>query len=197
MGIGVLALQGAVQPHRQSFAAIGEQVRGVRTAGEILSCDGLVLPGGESTTLLNLIDHYGLWETLREFARTRPMWGVCAGAILMARRVESPVQRSLDALPITVRRNAYGRQNESFIAQITLRLPGQAPQEQEAVFIRSPVILEAGAGSDVLAEHGGHPIAVQHGFHLVTTFHPELSSSTALHQHFRLLCQSGQARRMA
>ena len=197
MGIGVLALQGAVQPHRQSFAAIGERADLVRTAEEILSCDGLVLPGGESTTLLNLIGHYGLWDTLRGFARTRPMWGVCAGAILMARRVESPAQPSLDALPITVRRNAYGRQNESFIAPIVLRLPGQAPLEQEAVFIRSPVILELGAGCEVLAEHGGHPIAVQHGFHLVTTFHPELSSSTALHRHFALLCQSGQARRMA
>jgi 5'-phosphate synthase pdxT subunit len=197
MGIGVLSLQGAVEPHRQRFAAIGERADLVRTAEEILSCDGLVLPGGESTTLLNLIDHYGLWEPLREFARTRPMWGVCAGAILMARRVESPAQRSFDVLPITVRRNAYGRQNESFIAPITLRLPGQAPQEQEAVFIRAPVILETGAGCEVLAEHGGHPIAVQHGFHLVTTFHPELSSATALHRHFAMLCKSDRARQMA
>jgi 5'-phosphate synthase pdxT subunit len=197
MTIGVLALQGAVQPHRQSFAAIGERAVNVRTAEEILSCDGLVLPGGESTTLLNLIGHYGLWQPLLDFARVRPMWGVCAGAILMARRVESPAQRSLDTMPITVRRNAYGRQNESFIAPISLRLPGQPPQEQEAVFIRAPVILETGEGCELLAEHGGHPIVVQHGFHLVTTFHPELSSSTALHRHFALLCQSGQARRMA
>jgi len=197
MSIGVLALQGAVQPHRKSFAAVGEQAVPVRTALEIQSCDGLVLPGGESTTLLNLIGHYGLWQPLIDFARSRPLWGVCAGAILMARRVEGPAQPSLDIVPISVQRNAYGRQNESFIAPISLRLPGQAPLQQEAVFIRAPVIREIGASCEILAEHDQLPVAVQHGFHLITTFHPELSASPSLHRHFALLCQGGQARRMA
>jgi 5'-phosphate synthase pdxT subunit len=197
MTIGILALQGAVGPHREKLAAAGERAATVRTPGELQAVDGLILPGGESTTLLNLIDHYRLWEPLRAFGAARPLWGVCAGAILMAERVENPAQSSLGLVPITIRRNAYGRQNESFIAPLSLKLPGRAAQELDGVFIRAPRIIHSGEGATILAEHGGNSVALQHGFHLITTFHPELSGSTALHRHFALLCAGGQARRLA
>jgi 5'-phosphate synthase pdxT subunit len=195
--IGILALQGAVEPHRQALHALGERAVLCRTATELREVDGLILPGGESTTLLNLIEHYGLREPLREFGALRPMWGVCAGCILMAERVENPEQPSLGLVPIAVRRNAYGRQNESFIAPLRIRLPGQPPREIEAVFIRAPVITSSGKGTQVLAEHGGAPVALQAGFHLITTFHPELSRSGLVHQHFASLCRERAVRRMA
>jgi 5'-phosphate synthase pdxT subunit len=196
MTIGILALQGAVGPHRDKLAALGERAVPVRTAGELQAVDGLILPGGESTTLLNLIGHYGLWEPLREFGAARPMWGVCAGSILMAERVENPAQRSLGLVPVTVRRNAYGRQNESFIAPLSLTLPSQAPEEIEGVFIRAPRILPD-FGVAVLAQQDGSPVALQYGFHLLTSFHPELSRSAALHRHFALLCGGRRERQLA
>jgi len=195
--IGILALQGAVEPHRQKLAGLGERAVLVREPSELLAVDGLILPGGESTTLLKLIDHYGLWEPLREFGAARPMWGVCAGAILMAECVENPLQRSLGLVPLTVRRNAYGRQNESFVARLRVALPGQAAQEIDGVFIRAPRIEPARSGAPPIAEHGGAPVALQFGIHLITTFHPELSASPVLHRHFASLCHERQARQMA
>ena len=195
--IGILALQGAVAPHREKLAALGERTVTVRTRAELEAVDGLILPGGESTTLLNLIDHYGLWEPLRAFGAGRPIWGVCAGAILVAERVENPAQRSLGLVPIAVCRNAYGRQNESFVAPLRVSLPGEPPAELDGVFIRAPRITGAGEGTLVFAEHGGFPVALQAGMHLITTFHPELSGSTAVHRHFVRLCADGKAPRLA
>ena len=186
--VGILALQGAVQPHRAKLLAAGAEPVPVRTAAELAACRGLIVPGGESTTFLKLIHAYDLWQPLLDFGAVRPVWGVCAGSILMAERVENPPQESLGLMPITVRRNAYGRQNESFIATFPLRLPGQPEQAQEGVFIRAPVVTEHGPDVGVLAEHGGHPVALQYGRHLATTFHPELSASDALHRHFLGLC---------
>jgi pyridoxal 5'-phosphate synthase pdxT subunit len=186
--IGILALQGAVEPHRVKLARLAVPTLLVRDAESLAACRGLILPGGESTTLLRLIDVYSLWQPLLDFAARHPLWGVCAGSILMAERVENPAQRSLGALPITVRRNAYGRQNESFIARFALRLPGQAPQEQEGVFIRAPQVVAHAPAVSVLAEHGGLPVALAHGRHLTTTFHPELAAGEALHRHFVSLC---------
>ena len=197
MRIGILALQGAVEPHREKLARLDADPLTVRTREELRDCHGLVLPGGESTTFLKLIAVYGLRQPLVDFAQTRPLWGVCAGSILMAERVESPPQESLGVLPVTVQRNAYGRQNESFIAPLTLRLPGQESQDQEGVFIRAPRILQWPREAEVLAEHGGDPVALRHGRHLLTTFHPELSASDALHRFFLTLCAEGQARHTA
>lgn len=188
--IGVLALQGAVQPHRDKLARLGVASLPVRDATELAACRGLIIPGGESTTFLKLIHTYALWQPLLDFAAQRPLWGVCAGSILMAAQVENPPQQSLGVTPITVRRNAYGRQNESFIARLTLHLPGQPPQEQEGVFIRAPQIVARDPAVTVLAEHGGLPVAVAYGHHLVTTFHPELAASDALHRHFLALCRA-------
>ena len=189
MPVAILALQGAVEPHRAKLSELGEEGVPVRTAAELASCRGLILPGGESTTLLNLIEHYRLAEPLADFAAAHPVWGVCAGAILMAERVENPEQACFGLMPLTVRRNAYGRQNESFIDRVTLALPGQPSGHMEGVFIRAPRIIRAGDGSTVLAEHGGSPVTVQYGRHLATTFHPELASSLALHRHFLSLCK--------
>lgn len=188
MRIGILALQGAVEPHREKLARLGADAVAVRTGEELRNCHGLVLPGGESTTFLKLITAYSLRQPLVDFARDRPLWGVCAGSILMAERVENPPQESLGVLPVTVRRNAYGRQNESFIAPLALRLPGQGTQSQEGVFIRSPRILQWPGEADVLAEHDGAPVALRHGRHLLTTFHPELSAPDTLHRFFLALC---------
>ncbi|MCZ6553240.1 MAG: pyridoxal 5'-phosphate synthase glutaminase subunit PdxT [SAR324 cluster bacterium] len=192
--VAILALQGAVEPHRVKLSELGEEGVPVRTAEELAACRGLILPGGESTTLLNLIEHYRLAEPLAEFAAAHPVWGVCAGAILMAERVENPEQVSFGWMPLTVRRNAYGRQNESFIDRVALKLPGQPPAQMEGVFIRAPRIVEANGGLTVLAEHGGSPVTVQYGHHLATTFHPELSSSQALHRHFLSLCDGAAER---
>lgn len=186
--LGILALQGAVQPHRDKLSGLGVDVLPVRDAAELAACRGLIIPGGESTTFLKLIHGYGLWQPLLDFAAQHPLWGVCAGSILMAAHVENPPQASLGVMPITVRRNAYGRQNESFIARFPLCLPGQPPQEQEGVFIRAPQIVAYDPAVTVLAEHNGQAVALAHGRHLVTTFHPELADSDALHRHFIALC---------
>jgi pyridoxal 5'-phosphate synthase pdxT subunit len=189
--IGILALQGAVQPHRAKLAALGVEALLVRDAAELAACRGLIVPGGESTTFLKLIHLYALWQPLLDFAAERPLWGVCAGSILMAEHVENPAQESLAVMPITVRRNAYGRQNESFIAHFPLRLPGQPPVDQEGVFIRAPQVVACGAGVTVLAEYDGQPVALAAGRHLTSTFHPELASGDALHRHFVALCGAG------
>ena len=193
MRIGILAMQGAVQPHRAKLSALGIEAPIVRSVGEMETCAGLILPGGESTTMLKLLHQFGLWEPLRQFGVRKPLWGICAGSILMASQVENPAQECLEMVPVTVRRNAYGRQNESFITTLDLTLPeGDAAWResvrQEAVFIRAPRILGVTAGVRVLASQGGDPVVVQHGRHLLTTFHPELSAQNTLHQHFAALC---------
>ncbi len=195
MRIGILALQGAVAPHQDKLAALGVEAPAVREAAEFGTLDGLIFPGGESTTFLKLIGHYGLAAPLKAFAETRSMWGVCAGSILLARRVENPSQQTLGILPFTVRRNAYGRQNESFIANFALRLPGRPAVTQEGVFIRAPGITARDDGVQVLGEHEGWPVALQYGRHLATTFHPELSEAGHLHRHFIALCEEASKRR--
>jgi 5'-phosphate synthase pdxT subunit len=186
--IGIFSLQGAVEPHREKLRAIGAEGVLVRTAQELVECHGLIVPGGESTTVLKLIADYGLKQPLLDFAREKPIWGVCAGSILMAARVEAPPQESLRLIPITVKRNAYGRQNESFITELELRLPGQPAVLQECVFIRAPQIVAWSDDVTVLAEFDGKPVALQSGHHLTTTFHPELSQPEWLHRHFLSLC---------
>jgi len=187
--IGVLALQGAVEAHLSHLEQLGATLRRVRLPDDLSGLDGLILPGGESTTLLRLMDAYGLKDPLVAFAQRHPVWGICAGAILLAQHVEQPAQDSLKLLPITLQRNAYGRQNESFMAQLTLNLPGQAPQTIEGVFIRAPRISHLAPEVTVLARHQDDPVAVQYHHLLVSTFHPELSPSLALHRHFLALCQ--------
>ena len=188
MRIGILALQGAVTPHQRLLEQLGVDGVPVRRADELAACAGLIMPGGESSTMLNLIRHYGLWQPLADFSQARSVWGVCAGSILMASTVTHPAQESFGMVEATLRRNAYGRQNESFIATVPVRLPGQAPYDQECVFIRAPRVERWSAEALVLGEYDAHPIALRAGRHLLTTFHPELSRATRLHAYFLTLC---------
>jgi 5'-phosphate synthase pdxT subunit len=177
---GVLALQGDFEAHRKALERAGARAIEVRTADQLAQCDGLVIPGGESTTMLKLLDVEGLTDAVRRFGSHKPIYGTCAGAILLAREVTHPPQPSLDLMDITVERNAYGRQIDSRIA----RVPVKDDSELEAVFIRAPIIRRVGEGTSVLASYRGDPVWVEQGRHMVTTFHPELTDDPRVHRRF-------------
>jgi 5'-phosphate synthase pdxT subunit len=182
--IGVLALQGDFALHVKALARCGVETVEVRKPEELEGLDGLVIPGGESTTLLKLMDEWQFVPALEKFhAAGKPMLGTCAGLILLARDVEAPRQFSLGFIDVGVERNAYGRQRESFETPGTVRLDG-APVQLEMVFIRAPRIRRVGPGVEVLAEHRGEPVMARQDRVLVATFHPELTDSTAVHQYF-------------
>lgn len=172
--IGVMALQGDFEAHCRAIRNAGAQAMEVRTADELAAVDGLVLPGGESTTMLKLLDMEGLFEPLLHFGRQRPIFGTCAGAILLASEVLHPKQRSLGLMDLTVERNGYGRQIDSRI--VNLEIDGHAT---EAVFIRAPIIRRAGEAVTVLASYLDQPVLAEQGLHLVATFHPELGKDGA------------------
>jgi 5'-phosphate synthase pdxT subunit len=175
--IGVLALQGDFERHRRAIERAGGEAAEVRTAPELESCQGLVIPGGESTTMLKLLREEGLVDVLRRFAQEKPVFGTCAGAILLASEVTHPAQESLGLVDITVERNAYGRQIDSRIAQIDFE-----GQPAEAVFIRAPVIRRTGPQVKTLATYLGNPVLVEQGLHVVATFHPELTENSRFHK---------------
>ncbi len=178
--VGILALQGDFEAHRKAIERAGARPLEVRTAAQLDSCDGLILPGGESTTMLKLLEREEMVEPLLRFGERKPIYGTCAGAILLAREVTCPVQPSLNMMDIAVERNAYGRQIDSRIA----RLPLNGDGEFEAVFIRAPVIRRAGPDVRVLAQYQGDPVWVEEGRHMVTTFHPELTGDSRVHSRF-------------
>jgi 5'-phosphate synthase pdxT subunit len=182
--IGVLALQGDFEAHRKALEEAGAEAVEVRKADELLKVDGLVIPGGESTTMLKLLDAEGLIEPLRSFGEEKPIFGTCAGAILLAREVSHPVQQSLGLVDIGVERNAYGRQIESRVAQIVPESEFGSNGEMEAVFIRAPIVRRVGEGVRVLARYNGDPVLLAEGRHLVATFHPELSRDRRIHRLF-------------
>jgi len=188
MKIGVLALQGDFDRHRKALARVrsdGEAVESVevRKTAELDGLDGLVIPGGESTTLLKLMDAFDFWPAMEKFhAAGKPIFGTCAGAILVARDVENPEQRSFGFIDIAVERNAYGRQRESFEAWGEANLGGR--REIEMVFIRAPRIRRVGPEVAVLARHKDEPVMVRQGPVLVATFHPELTDDPAVHEYF-------------
>lgn len=187
MRVGVLALQGDFEAHAKALERAGAEPVLVRTAEELQHIDGLVIPGGESTTMLKLIDLMELREPLREFASHKPVFGTCAGAILLAKEVENPVQDSFGIVDLTVERNAYGRQIDSRVATIHAEPDFEkriGAGDLEAVFIRAPIIRRAGPGVNVLAEYRGDPVLVEQGRHLVATFHPELSQDSRVHKLF-------------
>jgi pyridoxal 5'-phosphate synthase pdxT subunit len=177
---GILALQGDFEAHAKALTALGAHVIEVRTAGDLRQCDGLVIPGGESTTMLKLLDQEKLTEPLKEFAAHKPVYGSCAGAIVLASEVTHPAQASLGILDIAIERNAYGRQIDSRIARVIC----ENGEGMEAVFIRAPIIRRVGSAAHTLASYQGDPIWVEQGKHMVTTFHPELSQPSLVHQRF-------------
>ncbi len=185
--VGVLALQGDFDAHAKAITLAGGDAVEVRTAEQLREVDGLVIPGGESTTMLKLLNMMNLLEPLSEFVATKPVFGTCAGAILLASEVLNPAQQSLGAMDLTVERNAYGRQIDSRVANIS---PGAEFQKRagggdvEAVFIRAPIIRRTGPGVNVLAEYDGDPVLVEQGRHLVATFHPELTQDARVHKLF-------------
>jgi pyridoxal 5'-phosphate synthase pdxT subunit len=179
--IGVLALQGAFESHANALTALGVTAKLVRTPAELKDLDGLIIPGGESTTFLKFLERGGFLDALQSFVETTPTFGTCAGAILLAKNVENPAQRSLAALDITVERNAYGRQIDSTILTAPTELPG-GPLEM--VFIRAPRITRTGPEVETLASRDGFPVLVRQGHLLAATFHPELSSDLRVHQLF-------------
>ncbi len=179
--IGVLALQGDYEAHARAFKASGSRVVLVRKAEELAGLDGLVIPGGESTTMLRFLEKDGFFETLREFALAKPIFATCAGCILIAREVLHPAQRSLGLLDATVERNAYGRQVDSTILTLPTEIRG-GPLEM--VFIRSPRITRVGNDVQVMAQRDGFPTLVRQGSILACTFHPEMTADTRVQQMF-------------
>jgi 5'-phosphate synthase pdxT subunit len=176
--IGVLALQGDFEAHGRALARAGAEAVEVRSAEDLQQVQGLVIPGGESTTMWKLLEEESLLGPLREFGSRLPIFGTCAGAILLASEVSNPPQPSLGLLDISVERNAYGRQLESRIA--TLR-PEGLDADLEAVFIRAPIIRRVGGDAKVRARYQGNPVLVEQGRHLVATFHPELTTDPRVH----------------
>jgi pyridoxal 5'-phosphate synthase pdxT subunit len=184
--IGVLALQGDFDAHRRRLEELGAKVILVRKPEQLDDIDGLVIPGGESSTFLKLLGEKG-FEKLKDFVRAKPTLGTCAGAILLATEVENPKQATLGAIDIAVRRNAYGRQLESSIREGKfLQSNGRKQTELpiEMVFIRAPKIERVGPSVQVIATEGKDPVAVRQGSAMAATFHPELSEDTRVHQAF-------------
>lgn len=177
--IGVLALQGDFEAHRMAIEHAGAQAFEVRMAADLDRADGLIIPGGESTTMLKLLDIENLLEPVRTFGNLKPIFGTCAGAILLASEVLHPAQPSLGLMDLTVERNAYGRQIDSRIARIELE-----GQTSEAVFIRAPIIRRVGPSARILATYENAPVLVEQGRHMASTFHPELSPASRVHQRF-------------
>ena len=188
MKIGILAVQGDFAAHAAVLAELGAETVEVRTVADLDDCDGLILPGGESTTQLQFLQEEGLFEAVKKFAADgRAIFGTCAGTILLATEVKNPAQASLGLLDMTVLRNAYGRQMASDVFFGSSKLT-DVPLEM--VFIRAPIIDRVGPGMDVLAEYGGKPVLVRKANVMAATFHPELTADSTVHRHFLELVQA-------
>lgn len=185
--IGILALQGAYEAHAQTLANLGVTTQLIRTPEELVNLDGLIIPGGESTTMLKFLERNQFLDSLTSFVQHTPTFGTCAGAILLAQDVQHPAQTSLHALDITIERNAYGRQIDSTILTVPTEIEG-GPLEM--VFIRAPRITRTGPKVETLAARDGFPVLVREGHLLAATFHPELSSDSRVHQLFLNLIHS-------
>ena len=181
--IGVLALQGDVREHIEAIRRAGGEAVPVKTREEIAQVDGLIIPGGESTTVGKLLDRFQLMDVVREMPGLgKPIFGTCTGMILLAKNIEESAQPRLGLLDVTVRRNAFGRQIDSF--EEDLPVTGVPGGPVRAVFIRAPYITGIDAGVEVLAEHDGHPVMVREGHLLAAAFHPELTDDPRIHRLF-------------
>ncbi|MED4455611.1 pyridoxal 5'-phosphate synthase glutaminase subunit PdxT [Metabacillus fastidiosus] len=171
--IGVLGLQGAVREHIQSIEACGAEGVIVKTPAQLKELDGLIIPGGESTTMRRLIDKYDFMEPLKQFAKeNKPMFGTCAGLILLASEVVGYEESHVGVFDVTVERNSFGRQKESFEAELNITGVGK---DFIGVFIRAPHIVEVGEDVEILSKHNGRIVAARHGHLLGCSFHPELT----------------------
>lgn len=177
---GILALQGDFAAHAKAVERAGGIAVEIRTPTELALCDGLIIPGGESSTMLKLLAFEGLTEPIQRFAASKPVYGSCAGAILLAQEVSHPAQASLGLMDISVERNAYGRQIDSRISHV--KIDGET--ELEAVFIRAPIIRRVGAGVTTVGRYQDNPVWVEQGRLMATTFHPELTNDNRVHERF-------------
>lgn len=192
MKIGILAIQGDFEAHAKMLERMGVEYVFVRTPEDLHGVDGLILPGGESTTHMKMLAETGLDEAIRKTAANGgAFFGTCAGAIVLAREVKGPPQASLGLMDITVVRNAYGRQLASDVFLLPTKL---SEQPLEMVFIRAPIIEAVGKGVEVLAERNGKPVLVQQGRMMAATFHPELTDDTKIHERFVKLTGDGVTR---
>ena len=181
--IGVLAIQGDFAMHAKMLGRIGAPYKLVKHASQLAEVSGLIMPGGESTTMLKFFSKEGMGEAIKEFvAGGRPVFGTCAGAILLAKEVLNPAQERLGLLDITIERNAYGRQVDSSVHQG--ECPELSPRPVEMVFIRAPIIRRVGEAVRVLGRCGGLPVLVEQGDVLAATFHPELTEDETVHRYF-------------
>ena len=188
--VGILALQGDFQRHAEALAALGLRTREIRTRAELRDLDGLVLPGGESTTMLRLLELEGIFDPLREMLSSGiPVLATCGGLILLAEEVR-PAQKSMGLLPIAVIRNGYGRQYHSGTFPLESQL---LPPDARGVFIRAPRIVRVGDGAEVLARWRGDPVLVRKGSILASCFHPELETDHPLTRHFADLLRGRQS----
>jgi 5'-phosphate synthase pdxT subunit len=189
MTIGILAIQGDYEAHAKMLDRIGVAHRFVRTPADLKALDGIILPGGESTTHLKVMTEEGLFEPLKKFGTDGgAIYGTCAGAILLAREVHGPPQASLALLDATVLRNGYGRQLASDVRMVQTKLR-DAPFEM--VFIRAPILETVGGNVQILAEDAGHPVLVRQGNILASTFHPELTDDSTIHDYFVKMATNG------
>jgi len=184
--IGVLGLQGAYAKHLAILQQLDVQAVDVRKPGDLEECHGLIIPGGESTTMTKLINEIDMHDALLKFSVDRPVFGTCAGMILMAAKVDDGRVKTLNLLDIEVERNGYGRQIDSFIDELDVTTNGQA-FSMRGVFIRAPRIKNMGDGVEVLASVNGEPVLVQEGHHMAAAFHPELTGETRIHNYFSTL----------
>jgi pyridoxal 5'-phosphate synthase pdxT subunit len=181
--IGVLALQGDVAEHVAAMQRAGADAVPVKNVADLARVDGLIIPGGESTTVMKLLDRFGLAQPIVQRAKAgMPLWGTCMGMIVIAHEVVELEQPTLDLIDISVRRNAFGRQNES--AEVELPIASLGEPAFPAIFIRAPWIERAGPGVDLLAERNGHGVMVRQGNVLATSFHPELTRDQRVHGYF-------------
>lgn len=187
--IGILALQGDFEAHRRALERAGADAVEVRTRQDLKRMDGLVIPGGESTTMLKLLRDENLFEPVRQFGAEKPIFGTCAGTILLASDVLHPRQEALGLVDMTVERNAYGRQIDSRIASLELE-----SKPFEAVFIRAPIIRRTGSEVQVLLKYLDAPVLVEQGRHMAATFHPELTRDTRVHERFIAKVRENQMR---
>ena len=185
--IGVLALQGAFAKHMQMLSTLGFKAIEVRKPEELSSCDALIIPGGESTTMMKQMDYINFSGAFQSFASKKPVFGTCAGLILMSQEILADQMRPFNLLDISVERNAFGRQIESFHVDVSVDLGKEKSHSTQAILIRAPRIRRIGAEVRVLASLDGEALLVQQGHHLGATFHPELGNDPAIHKYFTRL----------
>jgi 5'-phosphate synthase pdxT subunit len=187
--IGILALQGDFDKHSQMITSMGHRVVLVKTEENLSPCDGLILPGGESTTLVHLMKKHGLWDAVYGYGLNRPVFGTCAGLIVLASEVVTDYVETLGLLNVSVSRNAYGRQVDSFIDTIDLRI-GDEKNTFEGIFIRAPKIVAFNGGVEALAWHKRDVVLVRNEHILAASFHPELTDDRRLHDYFIRIIES-------